>query len=330
MSRNRGFTLIELLIVIAIIGILVALLLPAVQFARETARNVQCKNNLKQIGVALHLYHGIHKVFPRGAYPVLGANNGWEAHGNAPFTMLLAYIEQQPLYDQWDFNGGMLSSKCELAFKTRISLFMCPTDPVPKGVGAWNNYALCTGPNVAWTTREDEAIGITHIRVSHGLNDVADGTSNTILAAEIVKGNGNHGDYGGAYARGSVIRGIPWVISRIKPTEAELQAQDKRCRTSYGYAHHYAEGGWYWFQPHPYDSTFNTMAPPNPPYANCVDQWIQHDTDGAGLFPSRSWHPGGTNHVYCDGSVHFVNDTISHKLYQNLGTIAGGDITNGD
>jgi hypothetical protein len=218
----------------------------------------------------------------------------------------------------------------QLASTNPIAIFKCPSDPTSRRAPASNNYALSTGPNVAWSVAPNEAIGVVHVRISHGLRDVIDGTSNTILAAEIVVGDGNHGDHGGTYSVGDVIRGVPWTISRIKPTVAELQAYDRSCRSTYGYSHHYAEGGWYWFQPHPYDSTFNTIAPPNPPYANCVDQSIFHDTDGAGVFPSRSWHPGGANHLLCDGSIHFVHDTIDHTLYQNLGTIAGGEVANLD
>jgi prepilin-type processing-associated H-X9-DG protein len=241
--------------------------------------------------------------------------------------MLLPYIDQQALYDHWDMNHGMLGKGCEEACRNRVTLLLCPSDKRPFGWGAWNNYALSTGPNVAWTTREDEAVGVFHVRVSHGMGDITDGTSNTILAAEIIRGDGDHGDNGGTYSLGDVIRGIPWSITRIKPSVKELKARDQQCRTKYGYDHHYGEGGWYWFQPHPYDSTFNTIAPPNPPYANCVDQWIQHDTDGAGMFPSRSWHPGGANHVFCDGSVRLVPGGTEHVLYQRMGSIADLDVT---
>jgi hypothetical protein len=245
--------------------------------------------------------------------------------------MLLPYIEQMPLYGQWDFKKGFIGNgpAVALASKARIGLLECPSDdPPPSGTG--NNYAISTGPNVGWTLDRKEQLGIAQYEKDCSLANVKDGTSQTIMAAEIIKGDGDHGVHGGKFTVGDVIRGIPWSGSRTKTTQQHLQARDAQCRTSYGYDNHYGEPGWYWFQPHPLNSTFNTLAPPNPPYANCVDQWIQHGTDGPGLFPSRSWHTGGAFHAFCDGSVRFVPDGINFDLYQSLGTIAGGEAASMD
>jgi prepilin-type N-terminal cleavage/methylation domain-containing protein len=332
MKMRRGFTLVELLVVISIIAILMALLLTAVQQAREAARRLQCKNNLKQLGLALHSYHDTNGKFPQGAYKAMAPGGGtpnWDMHGNSPITMLLPYIEQTAIYNRWNFNAGCWASG-QIAYDAgQISLFLCPSDPVPGISGGWTNYCLSTGPNVGWTFDPSEAVGILHTRVSKSIRDVQDGMSQSILAAEIVKGDGNNGGDQSNYSVGDVIRGIPLPpgYRRIKPTIANLQEIDGRARTPYGYAHHYGDIGRFWFSPGPLQSSFNTVAPPNPPYANCVDQWIQHATDGAGLFPSRSRHPQGAHHLLCDGAVRFISNSINHDLYQNLGTIAGGEVT---
>ncbi len=130
MFRRRGFTLIELLVVIAIIAILIALLLPAVQQAREAARRTQCKNNLKQIGLALHNYLDVHKeMMPRGAFIRRGlacccSNADWFP-GHTVHTMLLPYIEQTPLYNQYDFNKAFFENTNVI--NKRIDAYICPS-----------------------------------------------------------------------------------------------------------------------------------------------------------------------------------------------------------
>ena len=334
MNRTRAFTLVELLVVIAIIGILVGLLLPAVQAARESARRMQCSNNMKQLGLALQMYHDSHKKFPRGAYTAqvggCGGVPNHEAHGNSPLTMILPFMEQVALYNSWDFTRGY---PCNLAnaYKAKISTFRCPSDLELPFESCPTNYCLSTGPNVGWTTDTSEAVGIIHIRVSRKIADIIDGTSNTILAAEIVKGDGVNGDGDGSgrgFGIGDVIRGVslPAGFRRIKPTVTDLQNLDRSARTSFGYANHYGSMGAYWAAPQPLQSFCNTIAPPNPPYANTTDFAIWGATDGPGLFASRSRHTGGAMHLLCDGSVHFISNSVELDLYQNLGSMAGGEI----
>ena len=120
----RAFTLVELLVVIAIIAILIALLLPAVQAAREAARRMQCGNNLKQIGVAMHNYHDAHGALPYGASEIQNNKPGgsWGA-------FILPYLEQQPAYEQFDFTIPMLHANNAEAVKTVVPVYLCPTDP---------------------------------------------------------------------------------------------------------------------------------------------------------------------------------------------------------
>ena len=130
-DARRGFTLIELLVVIAVIGVLVALLLPAVQAAREAARNMQCKNNLKQVSLALHGYHERSGSFPPSTV-VNDNGEGWWSW----MARILPELEQQPLYEQLDLRGDAWEccNKVKPYTSTRLDVFMCPSDPHSSGV----------------------------------------------------------------------------------------------------------------------------------------------------------------------------------------------------
>ncbi len=332
MRRSRGFTLIELLVVIAIISVLVGLLLPAVQQAREAARRTQCKNNLKQIGLALHLYHDTHQLFPQGAYNALpqcgGGQPNWAAHGHSPLTMLLPYLDQRPLYETLDFRVGYPCNEPNADKGGKIAILLCPSDLTPPQAPAPTNYCMSTGPNLGWTFDPMQAIGIGHPVVSKGTRHVLDGTANTILAAEIVKGSGPNGGGQSNFTIGDDIRGVTPQSGYppVKPARADMQTFDSLCRTPFGYGNYYGEMGFYWYAPQPLQSCFNTVAPPNPPYANCGAFAVWGASDGPGVFPSRSRHTGGSHHAMCEGSVRFIGNSIDLNVYQNLGTIAGGEV----
>ena len=207
-----AFTLIELLVVIAIIGILVGLLLPAVQQVREAAARIKCNNNLKQIGLALHGYHDANNSFPSGyvdgntnpdSTPDNDVGPGW---GWA--SMILPYVEQGNLYNQINFNQGVGIGSNAAASQTRLTIFQCPSDPYQQNFTVWptsvvvahGNYVGCNGWEECYNNAGGDAQGGGADGLSGGygqagdgpfyrnshtrMTDVTDGLSNTIFVGE--------------------------------------------------------------------------------------------------------------------------------------------------
>lgn len=180
--RRRGFTLIELLVVIAIIAILIALLLPAVQQAREAARRSSCKNNLKQIGLAMHNYHDVNTSFPMGANSQL----------YSPFVAILPFLEQQNLQNLYDFNRYYADPVNTNAINREVQIYRCPTMTVPRAVpdttcnepGAVTSYGASMGTNGFSSNGMFDGWGGFSNPRAVKIRDITDGTTNTILCGE--------------------------------------------------------------------------------------------------------------------------------------------------
>lgn len=335
-KQIRGFTLIELLVVIAIIAILIALLLPAVQQAREAARRTQCRNNLKQLGLALHNYHDVYNSWMQlshGCRNSQCANGTWgrEWGGHSVHTMLLPFIDQANLYNQWDFNQDWYDDPNRTTMRNAgvLPAFNCPSDPITPGVReGQNNYAISTGPNRGWedAVRRDginTVVGITHRRAATRIRDITDGTSNTIAMAEIVHGDASNGQF--SIEQGDFVRaqGISFPFNS-KPSLTDIDAYGVACVAGSG--NHRSGSGHHWASPMMYSTGFNTVAPPNWKYPACHSCGGCGLGDAHGVWPSRSRHEGGSLHLMADGAVRFISENIDFTLYQSLGSTNGDEV----
>ena len=313
---HAGFTLVELLVVITIIGILIALLLPAVQAAREAARRMQCGNNVKQVCLAMHNYHSQFNSLPVGAYSCCWGT--WQ-------VAVFPYIEYQALFDMYDHGGKATSDwdKCyfiaeanKKVISQRITAFTCPSDKLEyifdHGISSTkHNYAANNG-NTGYfdeggTGPTTAANGITFggapfvmaaasSAISCRFADITDGLSNTLMVAEVIQGPTNSTEGTGLDVRGYTWWGLGSGFETFLPpnaTAGDILNDAVYCQKNWEV---------------PCEST--SYSSPNRP-AN---------------FAARSRHPGGVNAGLCDGSVRFFGDTIAIATWQALGTSRGNEV----
>lgn len=359
---KRGFTLIELLVVIAIIAILIALLLPAVQQAREAARKTQCKNNLKQIALALHNYHDSYRQFPPGRMtPSRGQNVGmpcWYGH-LSPLYHILPYIDQGNTWAQLDQNNTRVRLGSPLcianAFVRNLALpaYMCPSDPRhTPGIntnsyrGNWGahiyggrHWGNNIGTDPIYTPRAAAAIdgalgGSFGDEEGIAIGKFADGTSNTVLYSERTIGTPdrttiNTGNYFYRTSGGNIIttsdpNNTPAsVLAACTAAFAAEGTDPNNYRTDYGWTSGDDPAWYYSSWQH---GAYNHVLGPNSSQPDCGCGSIPDDEHEVALMSARSYHTGGVHTALADGSVKFTSDSIDLGVWQAVGTRAGGEL----
>jgi prepilin-type N-terminal cleavage/methylation domain-containing protein/prepilin-type processing-associated H-X9-DG protein len=361
-TRSRyGFTLIELLVVIAIIAVLIALLLPAVQAAREAARRAQCVNNMKQLGLAMHNYHSAQNVFPMGQsiawtnYYGTFQQEGWTDW--SCHALLLGYMEQTPLYNAANFSqtccfsGPQSDAMNSTVYLTRVASFLCPSDG-QAGQQNINSYFGSIGTTVAQGfhtvsgifTLEDPYYNMPCPPI--GLATIFDGSSNTIAWGEgLVSISGRGNSYrGNGMNTGTNTDGFNNTTTGLdvqNKTPQALADALAACNTFWaasppGTTNHNGMKefhGQVWALGERTYTLFNTVIPPNSKQYN----WSSCKLGSKGSAPNetqfanaQSFHPGGANFTFADGSVRFVKDSVSQPVYWALGTRNYGEVISSD
>jgi prepilin-type N-terminal cleavage/methylation domain-containing protein/prepilin-type processing-associated H-X9-DG protein len=323
LAGQRGFTLIELLVVISVIGVLIALLLPAVQSAREASRRAQCENNLKQIGLALANYESALGAFPFGVggSGPLGTTPRWSVP-----SQILSFYEQTPLFNALNFSGvpwlndPTYSGMNLTALGTKIAGLFCPSDndQIMELVGmAHNNYRGCAGTlpyNLAADSPDGTGrnTGAFWYQSSTRMAGFRDGSSNTAIFSERCLGVSNHPD--------------PLADYYLTPN-AIAACQVAGPMTTPRFTSPYEWSGERWGDGNALYTRYHHILPPQAP--SCLLGGTE-DFDSPDLVTATSRHPGGVNLLMADGSVRFTKQTIAPNVWMALGTIAGGEVVSQD
>ena len=319
--KSKAFTLIELLVVIAIIAVLIALLLPAVQQAREAARRTQCKNNLKQLGLALHNYHDVFNRFP------IGSNNtragGW---GNPFWVGVLPYVDEAPMYNKWDMNSGHIgwidgnATNGALVNGKQMGKWFCPSSPLRELGSARGNapggiaipcYAGNAGTSGAFGTFNETRVrsngyGTTGLggfftqMDCHGINKMTDGTTNVI----------------------AIVEQSDWVLNQNNLAERiDVRSSGGGGGTgSIGY-------GWPMGSANANDRQYGLTTVLLPAGTKRVPRNAAgYNDDGGSNYPVQSAHVGGSHVLLGDGSVRFISDNLDFNTFRKLLTRDDGQV----
>ncbi len=347
--RRRGFTLIELLVVIAIIAVLIALLLPAVQAAREAARRIQCVNNLKQLGLGLMNYESSNGALPPQQVLQSVATSTTTAtllwHNSWGVTSrLIPYMEQGPMYNAVNLFDKTSNAANVTVVASTLNILLCPSEPNTQpftsgtSTSGVSNYGWCAGDWYVYGGMGNAGAQLTRsaftVNVSRRLAAITDGLSQTAVASEGKVQTPIAGNCFGSASNGSMLfppLTNPNIIPDPNASIAIIQSIYSSClqrgvigHTNWTYANSIYDG-------------FTTALPPNTKVlvAPGIDLDVNTEDENNGgptyaAVTARSYHPGGVNVLFCDGSVRFIKDSINYQTWRALGTIGSGEVISSD
>jgi len=331
LSGHNAFTLIELLATLGVLSILVALLLPAVQSAREAARRSQCQNNLHQIGLALHSYHALHNCFPVAATSLKRSHGSFYGGFYSVQVRLLPHLDQAPLFDAVNFQTGtwpldtfmvpitdrelQINSANSTVYLTAIGAFLCPSDGGPfQDTG--NNYRGNTGVgpfSSPWAESPDSGNGLFPEHGPITIPQVTDGLSHTVAFSERVRGSGREppDPVRDTYKRTGIVHTADQLLTacRIAARPSNLSG--------------FVDNGRWWFWTGRERTLYNHAQVPNGSIPDCTYGAF---TPAIDMATARSMHPGGVHVLMGDGSGRFIPDSIAQGVWRGLGTRNGGEL----
>ncbi|HEX3728133.1 MAG TPA: DUF1559 domain-containing protein [Pirellulales bacterium] len=339
-QHRTAFTLVELLVVIAIVGGLVAILLPAIQAARESARRTQCISNLKQIGIAAHNFHSARNAFPVGAESKANPkapNNPWTFYRWSSLAHLTPYLEESNAYNSIDltipmYDGSSLTPNPQKGIALWVPLFLCPSDEAYTVAAGFapTNYAACAGSGLLGACPTPvlgmnclgsplNTDGVFFVNSRTRISQILDGTSHTALMAESILGTPDSAPNNSSIPRDYH---VDYKFTIVLPLTDTNCANTGQWNISDG-------RGFAWTSGEIRCAMYNHYYLPNQPIPDCMAVnllgGLQYEYTPFGWRAARSRHPGGVNVLMADGAVQFVIDSVDSKVWQSMSSRNGNE-----